>query len=363
MKDNIKIQSMPIETHVRDFIKQNGYIAIDELMRINSYIMRSSYYNNQSTIGKDFITAPEISQMFSEMVGLWCIDVWHKIGQPQSFYLVEFGPGTGSMMLHILKTAKLHNDFYNAIKGIYMIEKSQSLKARQQETLAKFQDIPIFHYERHLDIPNHACIFLANEFFDALPIKQFINVESMWCEVVVRIDANTGILHFDRKSIHPSISTSFSKDFVNAGDGSVFEECEDGKSILRHVSENIRNHNGAGLVIDYGYYIPTTERSYGQYVSTLQAMRNNQYCPILEDIGNIDISAHVNFYALSRITLSRNLKSTLTTQSEFLFRYDINSRLRELQKMNPDIAHKLESQKNYLTQTMGSMFKVLEFHS
>lgn len=269
------------------------------------YDEQCGYYMNKNPIGRegDFITAPEISQIFGETIAIWVILEWEKLGKPEKFTIAELGPGKGTLMSDILRVTK---KYFAEHVDIYMIEVSPFLQNTQKKTLASCKH-NITWCEDILDLPKNPTIFVANEFFDALPIRQFICKDQSWYEKVVVITNDA--LGFSL------ISTDKSFDLVN--EGSVLEINEGAQSIFNTMRYQIRCNGGAALMIDYGY----TQKP---YTSTLQAVKSHKYHDVLCNIGDVDITAHVDF------SLFVNCK--IMTQNVFLHLYGIRERAELLLK-------------------------------
>ncbi|MES2215338.1 MAG: SAM-dependent methyltransferase [Pseudomonadota bacterium] len=354
---------MSIEKQIRKVIVSNGYICIDEFMRICMSASRDSYYRSKQPLGEnaDFITSPEISQMFGEMIGVWCLDQWHKLGKPNPFNLVELGPGRGLLMRDLLRGTKSSQDFHDAIH-IQLLEINEILIEEQKQNLEFVREKVKWIQALHelSDIPS---IIIANEFFDALPIKQYIKVKKEWKEVVLVIDPKDGRLKFDRMALMANIMTSqLALDHKEAGDGAVIEESKASIDIIHSIAEHIIQFSGAALIVDYGYDIGENERLKSQYHSTLQAVKNHQFCSILETLGSADISAHVDFTQLRIAAGARMTRASSTVgQGDFLRSLGIELRMRMLQRPNPDLSDILQKQYERLTSKdqMGNLFKVM----
>lgn len=325
---------MSVKKELEDILESQKYITIDKLMSL----ALNNYYTSKEAVGTDFITAPEISQMFGEMVALWCLDVWQD---KKEFSLVELGPGTGSLMFNILRTAsKVRPEFIKSLKQIVLLEINPHLKKRQLEILAPYKD-KIRYIDNIDQIPNG--IVIANEFFDALPIKQYQKVQGQWHEVVVK----KGLLFSLSQAPTPM-------DYhPNAQEGAILEISPAQKALMKKLCKI----KGAVLIIDYGYDIDPKIRTSDQYKSTLQSLTNHQYCDILKNLGETDLTAHVDFYTLKQI--ARNIPNKIQTQKEFLESHGIFVRLQQLISHNPELDIILTNQYNRLIGDMGSLFKVL----
>jgi NADH dehydrogenase [ubiquinone] 1 alpha subcomplex assembly factor 7 len=357
---------MSVEAQIRELIKKNSEIDMATFMEVAMSLSSDAYYKATQPLGEggDFTTAPEISQMFGEIIGMWVYDVWQKLGSPEKINLVEIGPGRGVLMRDLLNGTSQAKDFARAL-NIYLIDINPRLKKIQRENLAKFT-IPINWLENLSDLPERHTIFIANEFFDALAIHQYVKEKNHWAENVVAIKHDNNQLFFKRKPLVQDFSNQLNIDHPNCADGSVIEESREGIRWMQEIAEHMLKHKGAALIVDYGYDIDPKDRKSSQYNSTLQGVKNHKYHPILENIGATDLSSHVDFYMLKKIAKARNIQVIgAITQAEFLKYFGIDTRLKLLKQQNPDLAMVLDKQYYRLVseKQMGSLFKVCMFNS
>lgn len=331
-----------------------------EVLHTNS----DSYYKKTQNIGEkgDFTTAPEISQLFGEMLALWAIEKWQQSGNPKQFTLLELGPGQGQLMQDFLRVARLVPEFYDAAK-IYLLEINPYFIKKQRLSLEQYHK-DIKWISDITEVPKDPLIVIANEFFDALPIKQYIKVKERWFESVFIVDPIDGCIKYSKIAIKELLQKQLLLDHPDSKDGAVVEESLESLDMVRKISKHIKSHGGAVLVIDYGYDIDIKNRIRGQYNSTLQAVKNHKYSSIIGTLGEADITAHVDFNALKRAAYEQGVHDTVTSsQREFLLKYGIELRLRELQnKATSEEADILERQVFRLIseKQMGELFKVLE---
>jgi NADH dehydrogenase [ubiquinone] 1 alpha subcomplex assembly factor 7 len=258
-------------------IRESGPVSISEYMRD----CNAHYYATRDPFGAagDFTTAPEISQVFGELIGAWCADYWQRMGAPDPVLLVELGPGRGTLMADALRATRHVAGFHNAAK-LHLVETSPVLRRMQQEKLAAYQ--PSFH--GHVaDLPPGPMLLIANEFIDALPIMQFDRRNGAWHERRVVFDESTGLLKV-RAEPEPSRMNPI---LPEAPDGAVLEQRT--MTPEAQIALRLRDQGGAALIIDYGYY-PT------QSADTLQALRHHKPVSIVECPGEADLTAHVNFH-------------------------------------------------------------------
>lgn len=327
-------------------IETSGPISVAEYMRVAN----SAYYGGRDPLGVegDFITAPEISQMFGELVGIWLSDIWLRQNRPSNCYYVELGPGRGTLAADALRTMKR----FGWEPSVHFVENSAVLQSKQQGA------VPSATFHDSIDtLPSDAplCI-VANEFFDALPVRQMIATHAGWRERVVvrdrgaRFVAMPGARATDDQVPDP---------FRVAAVGSIYETCPDASAVMHKLSDRLAKQGGVILVIDYGY----TQPALG---STLQAVRDHQTTDPFADPGEIDLTAHVDFLALaSRATNNGLIVSGPSNQGAWLSRLGIDQRAQALTKAHPDRAEDILAARNRLVlpDAMGSLFKVLATHS
>jgi NADH dehydrogenase [ubiquinone] 1 alpha subcomplex assembly factor 7 len=329
--------------YIRKLIDKNkGSISISDFMSAALYHEEYGYYMSKIPLGKngDFITSPEISQLFGEVIAVWIMHTWEKLGKPSKFSLVELGPGKGTLIHDIIRVTKKYKGFFDSM-SIHLVEISPVLRDIQKQILRNAG----VNWHKNIDnLPERPTIFLANEFFDALPINQFIYRNGQWYEN--RIAKQDDTLSFQCHALE-------SKQDLNGKffDGAVVETCSAGIEILKKLEEKIYNNKGAALIVDYGYIYPS-------YRSTLQSIRQHQYSHFLENIGSSDITALVNFQALKDSL--KNVDCEILTQREFLYSFGIKERVQALMR-NTDKAQKnrIFSEFLRLTENMGTLFKVM----
>lgn len=355
---------MPIDSNIRYHIKEHGHIKIDDMMREVLSTNKESYYRSTKTLGEegDFITSPEISQLFGEIIALWAIEKWQDFGFPKKFALVEFGPGRGKLMQDFLRVARISEKFYAACE-VFLYEINPFFIDLQKANLIEYNKT-IFWIKNIEDLPQAPTIFIANEFFDALPIKQYLKVKAKWFESALVTDPADGRIKFSKIELRKELQAQLLFDHKNAKDGAIVEESIESLDIIRKLSEHIQKYTGAALIIDYGYNIYSHERRRGQYNSTLQAIKNHQYKPVVDTLGEADLTAHVDFNALSNAAKEHGTKNiAFGTQREFLIKYGIKIRLESLKKsLSRQDFSIVEKQVFRLISTsqMGELFKVLE---
>jgi len=348
----------PLETEIRRRIVAAGPMPVNEYMTLCLADAEHGYYTTRDPFGAggDFITAPEVSQMFGEMIGLWMAAVWKQMGSPENLRVVELGPGRGTMMKDALRAAKVMPAFRDAVI-IHLVEISPALVAYQQRTLEPLS-MPIYWHPALADVPEGPAIVLANEFFDALPINQAVKSERGWHERLIEIDS-AGYLAF---TIAPDPIPQFDRLLPpavrNAPDDSIFEWRSD--NVGFDLGTRLARDGGAALVIDYGH----AQSAAGE---TLQAVGKHAYANPLSTPGGIDLTAHVDFQALSNAieAMGTNGYGPIT-QSQFLRRLGIITRAASLKAKAADaVAAEIDAALNRLISEgeagMGALFKAAAF--
>lgn len=352
----------PLMDHILALIKHHGAISVHDYMDICLNHPTHGYYRKSKPIGSDggFITAPEISQIFGEIIGLWAASVWQNMGHPEKFHLIEFGGGYGTLMKDMLRVQKLIPAM-RAACHIHMIESSPTLSDIQAQTLNELHfDQPVFWHKDISTLPDDApCIFIGNEFFDALPVHHIQYQQGRWYERQVNIDDQG--LHFTLhdEALQPP-QTHMLVD--EAKDGDIIEFSPLSLAITHQICEYLQRQRGAAIFIDYGYATPC-------FGESLQAVKDHQKTDVFETPGACDLSAHVDFGALGQIVGQyKNLQLVpLITQGMFLSNLGIKERAEQIKQMLSNDAPKQEvdSAVHRLIHKdeMGELFKVFSFGS
>src|SRR5262249_37382075 len=212
------------EAERRACIARSGPIPVAEFMAMCLYDPNHGYYSHGSPIGAagDFITAPEISQMFGELIGLWVADVWQSMGKPEPVALIEFGPGRGTMMGDALRAARAAPGFHSAV-CVHLIETSADLQSQQRRTLSSVNNVPLRWHERIEEVPPAPSIIVANEFFDALPVRQAERRPTGWHERMVAVDASGALVLTIARNPLCNLGPKLPSAAVRAGIGGIFE--------------------------------------------------------------------------------------------------------------------------------------------
>lgn len=277
---------------IRSLIVQEGPIPVSRFVALALSGRDDSYYMNRDPFGAqgDFITSPEISQVFGECLGAWCIDLWMQMGSPDRFRLVELGPGRGTLMSDMMRAGRSHPPFADAC-SVALVEVSPFLRTQQRRALAAMPAERIAWYSCFGEVPQDLpLIIIANEFFDALPARQFVRTDDGWFERCVGLDAD-GTFVFGALP-HPDVTVQIPPQLRMALQGSIFEQCDESLSNGFEIGRALVACGGAMLAIDYGHAGPATG-------DTLQALKAHRHVPVLGDVGACDLTFHVDFTALA----------------------------------------------------------------
>jgi len=333
-------------------INSSSSLPLDKFIEWALYDKDLGYYMKKNPFGKegDFVTAPNITRLFSEIVAIWVITFWKSIGSPKNFNLLELGAGNGEMMKVIAETLKNFPECFNASKFI-IHEKSDFLINEQKKNL-DFEMLSWIHdFKKINSLPT---IFLANEFFDAIPIKQFFKKKDGWIERFVDIK-NSKKAEFIEKKIDIK-KLELHLNFEISKDQEIIEYSPDTFKYLKTINDIIEKNTGGILIIDYGYLDLKMQE-------TLQAVNNHKYSGILENIGNSDITYNINFNLFKNFTNQfQNLDSIITSQKKFLTSMGILQRAEIISKNMPfskktDLFYRIRRLID--EKQMGELFKVM----
>jgi NADH dehydrogenase [ubiquinone] 1 alpha subcomplex assembly factor 7 len=277
--------------HLERLIALRGPLSLAEYMIESLWHPSEGYYARSEAIGRagDYVTAPEISQMFGELVGIWCTSVWIAMGRPRHFELVELGPGRGTMMADALRAARVAPGFLQAAH-VHLVEASARLRDIQR-TLARERDVT--WHDGLGTLPDGPTILVANEFLDALPIVQFERTESGWRERLVEFDKASGRFRFTRAQHETPAAALLPPAFASAPLGAIAELCPAALSLAASLAKRLAAEGGAALFIDYG----PRESTLG---ATLQASRGHRRHDPFDEPGRADLTAHVDFANFAR---------------------------------------------------------------
>ncbi len=275
-------------------IRHNGPMDVGTFMGVVLAHPRHGYYTSRDPIGAggDFTTAPEISQMFGEMIGAWAADLWLRLGSPAPFTLAEAGPGHGTLMADALRATRNVPGFHRALR-LHLLEVSPVLKDKQALVLGAYD--PVWHEdaEAWLRAGEGPLILIANEFFDALPVRQLQRGGGRWHERRISLDGNNRLI-FDLAEAEPALAAMVPPHLDHmAREGDIFEIAPARCGFMTHFCAALRRRGGAALIVDYGHAAPGLG-------DTLQAMRHHAFVPVLDTPGEADLTTHVDFSALAQ---------------------------------------------------------------
>jgi NADH dehydrogenase [ubiquinone] 1 alpha subcomplex assembly factor 7 len=336
---------------IRALIGEDGPISLERYMALALAHPTYGYYMNRDPFGAegDFTTAPEISQMFGELVGLWAAEVWAAMGAPVPLRFIELGPGRGTLMSDALRAARVAPEFRAAL-DVCLVETSPALAAIQHDTLLT-AGAPVSWAAQLEDAPEGPAIFIANEFLDALPIRQYMRGQRDWRERLIGLDA-AGRLTF---GLSPE-PERFIKGPADEGD--VLEINAIGHRLMYELGARLARQGGAALFIDYGHTATG-------FADTLQALRAHRMVDPLVDPGEADLTAHVDFAAMARSARAAGAAVYgPIDQGDFLKSLGIDQRAQALtSRAAPAQAAEIEAARQRLVGKgpgeMGALFKAM----
>ena len=328
-------------------------IPLDKFINIALYDKNFGYYMQKNPFGKkgDFITSPLISNLFGEMLAVWCVAFWKHLGKPNKILLVELGPGDGSLCKDLLKIFKQFKEFYNSLE-INLLEISNKLKKTQKK---KIHNKKVKWIKKIEEVNHGPIIFLGNEFFDSLAVKQIYKEKKLFFEKhVVLSDDNKKI-----KFLHKKIKNRLMKQIQNlnlTSRGNTIEYPVEALKFLKIIAKKINRYNGGFLALDYGYTVNRNQ-------NTLQSVKKHKYLDIFFKPGDSDITSHVNFKLFYEMLCKNKLDvKEITTQSKFLKKIGIIERANILSKK---MSFKTKANMFYRLKRlidpkeMGNVFKVI----
>jgi NADH dehydrogenase [ubiquinone] 1 alpha subcomplex assembly factor 7 len=334
---------MSLARGLAERIRRDGPMPVSDFM---AEALRH-YYGSRDPFGKggDFTTAPEISQMFGEMIGLWCVVAWQSLGMPTRFVLAEMGPGRGTLMADMLRAARTVPPFLQAA-DIWLVETSPTLRQRQRLTLKEHK---VSWAERFEELPPGPLLLVTNELFDALPIRQFEKRDGVWRERLV----THGAQGFEF-TLGDAATPDLPAEVLEAEDGAVAETCPEGRALAAAIGRRLGAEPGLALIVDYGHVRSAAG-------DTLQAVKKHKFHPVLQAPGSADLTAHVDFQALAESAVPTRAWGPVT-QGHFLRQLGIETRAALLAKAaGPKVQAELQGQLRRLIDPgeMGTLFKVM----
>jgi SAM-dependent MidA family methyltransferase len=345
----------PLEREIRRIIAAAGPMPVADYMRLCLSHPDYGYYMHGDPFGAggDFITAPEISQMFGELIGLWMAAVWQLLGKPENIRLIELGPGRGTMMVDALRAAAVMKGFRDAMV-LHLVEISPALRRLQQQRLEGL-GVPALWHNALDEVPPGPAIVVANEFIDALPVHQAVKRGGAWHERVVDVGADDKLCFAVAREPLPHFDTALPRGLRQAAEGTIFEWRSDRFAL--ELGRRVRS-DGAALILDYGHIRSNTG-------DTLQAVAGHGYTDPLWAPGHVDLTAHVDFEALAQSaeSIGGRIHGPLM-QRDLLIRLGIGKRALALTaNASRDQALQIKLALSRLTESgakgMGELFKAL----
>ena len=336
-----------------NILKEKKSIPLDQFINFALYDKKFGYYMKKNPFGKkgDFITAPLISELFGEMLAVWCVAFWEHIGKPNKILLVELGPGDGSLCKVLLRASKQFKSFYNSLE-INLLEISDKLKAIQK---TKINNKKVKWIKKIREINYGPVIFLGNEFFDALPIKQIYKKKKLFFEKYVTLSSDDKKIKFLNRKANDNLIKRI-RDLNLISIGNTIEYPIEALKFLEAIAKKINKFEGGLLTFDYGYAIKKNQ-------NTLQSVKKHKYLDLFFKPGHSDITSHINFKLFHEILNKNNLDvKKITKQSEFLKKIGILERANILSKK---MTFKAKANMFYRLKRlldpkeMGNLFKVI----
>jgi SAM-dependent MidA family methyltransferase len=348
-------EDSPLQSEIKKLIKSAGPMPVWRYMELCLMHPRHGYYLSRDPLGRegDFTTAPEVSQMFGELLGLWAAWVWKAIGSPPLLRLIELGPGRGTMMADALRAMRVLPPLYQAL-SVHLVEINPVLREKQKAVLSGSREIA--WHDTIDDVPDGPAIIFANEYFDVLPIHQVVKRETGWHERTVEIDSTGELVFGAAPEPTPHFDVLLPPLVRAAPNGAVFEWRPDAE--IMKIASRVRDQDGAALIIDYGHLRSDAG-------DTFQAIARHSFADPLKNPGQADVTAHVDFQALVRA--AEDLRARVhgpVPQGDFLRRLGIETRaLTLMAKASPEVSEDISGALKRLVTGgrggMGSMFKVL----
>jgi SAM-dependent MidA family methyltransferase len=345
----------PLQSEIVKLIQSAGPMPVWRYMEMCLSHPDYGYYVSRDPLGRegDFTTAPEVSQMFGELLGLWSASVWKAMGSPSELRLIELGPGRGTMMVDALRALRVLPPLYQSLR-IHLVEINPVLRDKQQAALAHVRNVA--WHDTIDDVPAGPAVILANEYFDVLPVHQMVKQETGWHERVVEIDKDDQLAFGIAAEPTPRFEVLLPPLLRAAPVGAVFEWRADHE--IMKLASRVRDQSGAALIIDYGH-------ARSDAGDTFQAIASHSFADPLRHPGQADVTAHVDFQALAHAAEDVGARVYgPVPQGDFLKRLGIETRAMRLKaKAAPEIAEGVSDAMHRLIGGghggMGSMFKVL----
>ena len=338
---------------LRSLIAQSGPITIEAFTRAALYDPQAGYYATRDDIlGKDgdFITSPEVSQMFGELLGLWAAAEWDAIGRPSPVNLIELGAGRGLLMEDALRAIGKVAPAFRAAAQVVFVEINPTHRALQAET-----DSTALHVETLDAAPPGPTMLIANEFIDCFPVRQLWRIDGAWRERLVCLDPETDGFRYTTTAQPSPLAVDLPAAFRDAPEGSIYEIMPELPSFVATLAHRLHAAPGRALFIDYGHATP-------RLGDTFQAMRRHEDVDPLDAAGEVDLTAHVDFARMSDLARRAGLDaSPIKTQGAFLDTIGLGKRAEKLKQLNPERSAGIDSDVSRLADPaeMGELFKVV----
>ena len=345
----------PLLAEIKKLIKTSGPLPVWRYMQICLTHPEHGYYISRDPLGRegDFITSPEVSQMFGELIGLWAASVWRTMGSPAKLRLIELGPGRGTLMADALRALRVLPPMYDALR-VHLVEINPVLREKQKAALSGARNVK--WHARLDEVPQGPAIILANEYFDVLPVHQMVRHGDGWHERVVDVDGNGQLVFGIAAESVPRFDALLPPLVRAAPVGAIFEWRPDAE--IMSIATRVRDQGGAALIIDYGHVRSDAG-------DTFQAIAGHSFADPLKYPGQTDVTAHVDFQALARAAEDVGARvHGPVTQGAFLQRLGIEARAVSLMaKASPEVSENIATALKRLTEGgrggMGSMFKAI----
>ncbi|WP_377296340.1 class I SAM-dependent methyltransferase [Rhizobium sp. SGZ-381] len=351
----------PLADKIKNLIRANGPISVTDYFALCLADPDHGYYRTREPFGRhgDFVTAPEISQLFGEMLGIFMVHAWQQHGAPSPVNLVEIGPGRGTMMLDMLRViAKLAPALHEAL-SVHLVETSDRLRGVQRVTLEAYSAKITWHAAFE-DVPAGFTLIAANELFDAIPIRQFVKTPTGFRERMVGLDADDELsFGIGVASLDPALLPASHGSERN---GVIFEVSPARQAVMSTLCERLKKEGGTALIIDYGHMVTN-------FGDTLQAVLRHDYDPPLAHPGDADLTSHVDFEDLARVARVAGIRiNGCLHQGDFLYGLGLSERASALARNKSEaeqraIALAVDRLANAGEGRMGELFKVMAVSS
>ena len=351
----------PLAEKMKAIIRANGPISVTDYFALCLADPEFGYYKTREPFGRhgDFVTAPEISQLFGEMVAVFMIHAWQQHGQPGTVNLVEIGPGRGTMMADMLRVIRrVAPAFFDGL-SVHLVETSERLRGVQRITLEAFSTKVSWHDDFEA-VPEGFTLITANELFDAVPIRQFVKTQTGFRERMIGIDADDALAFMAGvATLDPSLLPAPA---AGIPEGTIFELAPAREAVMQTLCQRLKDFGGTALIIDYGHMVTG-------FGDTLQAVRNHEYDPPLANPGEADLTSHVDFEDLAKVALATGIHlNGGLRQGEFLYGLGLAERATALARdKEPSeqrlIAAAVDRLAGEGAGKMGELFKVIAVSS